>query len=180
MWKVLANAIVSPKFLVGVTTVACGLAMGYCFYNFSYNRGYEACNKEFTAYKQRQFSIIQKLESTYREQEKKYQKENEALVVRVSEAKESYSKQLLVIERSYADKLRKSEQRASVYKQMSRNSSGSCDTLADYSTRLDRNLTEGIKLVRELRELIKLRDEQLRECGKQFQLIRNINATTNN
>lgn len=176
MLKVLANAIRCPKILLAVTVVTCGVASGYWFYNYAYDKGYAACNREFTSYKAEQLAQIQKLESAYHEQEKKYQKETESLVVRITQAKETYSKQLLVIEHSYADKLLKSEQRASLYKQMSGSSKCSCNSLADYSARLDRNLTEGINLVRELRELIKLRDEQLKQCGKQFQLIGKVNA----
>lgn len=176
MLKVLLNAIKYPKLTAGILSVVGVVYAGNWIYHYGYDKGYNVCSKEFTAYKQKQQSIVQQLESSYREQEKKHQQETEKLVVRITEAKETYSKQLLVIEHSYADKLLKSEQRASLYKQMSRNTTCSCDNLADYSTRFDRSLTEGIYLVRELRELIKLRDEQLRQCGKQLQLIGKVDA----
>ena len=176
MLKILFKAITSPKMAIITATSIALISTGYWVYNYVYEKGYNACNQQFDAYKQAQEAVIHNLETTYYEQEKKYQKQTEKLVVQISEAKESYNKKLLVIEHDYARKLHESEQRASVYKQMSRDTNNSCNSLADHSAKLDRSLTEGREVVRQLRAIIELRDSQLRDCGKQFQLIGTVNG----
>ena len=48
------------------------------------------------------------------------------------------------------------------------------DDLSAYTAKLDRSLTEGRELVRELRELIKLRDQQLNQLGKELEGLVNV------
>ena len=158
-------------------TVTLGLAVGiYGIYSYSYDCGFDACNKEFTAYKTQQLQQIVTLEAKYHEQEKAYQKQTDELLAQVQKSKDDYNGRLLHLEHEFAHKLQLSEQRANVYKRLSSTSS-SRDSLADYSARLDRNLTEGINLVRELRELVELRDKQLRQCGKGLKNMQNFNKS---
>ena len=148
-------------------------------YNRGYDNGYNKCNKLFSDYKIDQQLMFDKLEEQYREQEKKYFKETENLVVQVAETKETYTQQLIDLERVYSGRLRESEKRASLYKQMSANSKCSTVNLADYTARLDRTVVEGRKLVKELTELVKLRDSQLRQCGEQIKLLQENNYASN-
>ena len=147
------------------------LAVIFCFYNYAYTCGFDACNKEFIAYKQEQLITVQKLENEYREQEKKYQSKTQDLVQQITASKENYHTQLLAIERSYANKLQQSESRANLYSQMSRDSDSSREYLAHYTAKLDRTIVEGRQLVTELKAIIELRDEQLRQCGEQLKLM---------
>lgn len=148
----------------------------YIAYNFAFTIGYDSCNKEFVAYKHEQLQKVLELETKFHEQEEKYQAETQALVQQVSESKEDFNNRLNAIERSYADRLQQSEQRASLYSKMSSNPSNSKSNLAAHTAKLDKALVEGRQLVAELRATIELRDEQLRQCGEQFKLMENAYA----
>ena len=164
------NAI-KPKFLMYVGLGIILLAVIYKFYMFSYNQGFETCDKEFRAYKQTQFLLVQNLENKYREQEKNYQSKTQDLVQQITESKEEYNRKLLDLERSYAYRLQQSEHRASLYSQMSTGSNNSKVSLANYTAKLDRTIVEGRQLVTELKAIIELRDNQLRQCGEQLKLM---------
>lgn len=142
----------------------------------SYKKGYAECDKKFSAYKQTQLELVHELETKYYEQEKEYQTKTQDLVQQVAESKEKYTQQLMSVERSYANRLLESEQRANLYKQMSSSSSSSKVNLADYTAKLDRVIVEGRQLVAELKATIELRDEQLKQCGEQLKLMENAYA----
>ena len=112
-----------------------------------------------------------RMSNDYREQEKKYQSKTQDLVQQITASKENYHTQLLAIERSYANRLQQSESRANLYSQMSRDSDSSREYLAHYTAKLDRTIVEGRQLVTELKAIIELRDEQLRQCGEQLKLM---------
>lgn len=170
MLSFLINTI-KPKFLLFLLGGLSLLAVIFCFYSYAYTVGFDACNKKFIAYKQTQLETVQKLENDYREQEKKYQSETQDLVQQISKSKENYHMQLLAVERSYANKLQQSESRANLYSQMSRDSDSTREYLAHYTAKLDRTIVEGRQLVTELKAIIELRDEQLKQCGEQLKLM---------
>lgn len=71
-----------------------------------------------------------------------------------------------LVSSSYADKLQQSQDRSAIYQRKATASEAERRSLADHTARLDKALTEGIRLVEELSGTIRLRDEQLRFIGK--------------
>ena len=166
------NLLLNRKVL-GVIGMIAGATI---MYFHAYNQGFDSCNKQFNEYKKSQLLLTLNLEEKLHEQEKEYKTKTDNLLVEVEKAKDSYNNRLLHLEHDFTDKLHKSEQRASLYQQMSR-TNGSCNTLASHSARLDKQLTEGINLVRELRNLVELRDNQLRQCGKGLKNMQNFSKS---
>lgn len=79
--------------------------------------------------------------------------------------KESHAKTIDSINRNYADRLRAADARSNRYKQMSRGTEAERNYLAKHATELDRTIEEGRHLVRELRETLGLREDELRRLG---------------
>lgn len=67
---------------------------------------------------------------------------------------------------AYADKLQQSEDRSAIYQRKAASTEAERRSLAAHTARLDKALTEGIRLVEELAGTLKLRDEQLKYIGK--------------
>lgn len=67
---------------------------------------------------------------------------------------------------AYAKQLQQSQDRSAVYQRKATASEVERRSLADHAARLDKALTEGLRLVEELSGTIRLRDEQLRFIGK--------------
>lgn len=176
MLNFIFNAIKS-KFILFLGGGIILLAVIYKFYLFSYNIGFEACNKDFMEYKHSQLLLVQNLENKYHEQEKTYQAKTQDLVQQITESKENYNRKLLNLERSYAYKLQQSERRASIYSNMSTGSNNSKISLANHTAKLDRTIVEGRQLVTELKAIIELRDSQLRQCGEQLKLMEKVYGT---
>lgn len=150
------------------------LALGfsvYQFYSFAYDNGYEECKSQWDEYKQLQNEYIASLEEDYEKADQKYSQEKEKLVVQIYNNQNEYNSKLVALERDYSLKLHQSETRADYYQYLSQAQDSTVGNLANYTARFDRTIVEGQQVVRELRELIKLRDEQLRKCGAELKLI---------
>lgn len=170
MLNFIFNAIKS-KFILFLCGGIILLLVIYKFYLFSYNIGFETCNKDFMEYKHSQLLLVQNLENKYREQEKTYQAKTQDLVQQIEKSKETYNRKLLDFERSYTYRLQQSERRASIYSNMSTGPNNSKLSLVNHTAKLDRTIVEGRQLVAELKAIIELRDSQLRQCGEQLKLI---------
>lgn len=108
-----------------------------------------------------------KLITQYRTKEKQYQDEVSKLSTQILSDKENYNTKLAELTDSYDSRLSESNRRAEYYRQKSKDS---CSDLSAHTARLDKALTEGILLVRELTEHIKLRDNQLKRVGDYLNL----------
>lgn len=84
------------------------------------------------------------------------------------EAKNTYEKAVIDINNEYSGRMFELEKRAEYYRSMSKPDTTTCGDLGDVTTRLDRNLEEGRKLVIDLRERLVLREEQIKIIGKQL------------
>lgn len=119
-------------------------------------------------------AIIESLQNENHKKELKYTAQVSDLKNEIETIKTSYNNSINSVNEQSATRLLESERRAEYYRQQA----SSCSTLSrnagDYTARLDRQLTEGINLVRELSELIKHRDEQLKIVGEQLKLDREL------
>ena len=149
--------------------VKCLLVIVVFFYGYFYGHG--KAKDEFDKYLQAQKEETVKLQEEYLVHAQEYQIKVQELADEVRDQEIKYQTKLNNLEHNYTNRLRKSEQRASYYQSMSSNSNCTSNNLANYTTRLDSSLEQGIRVVRELGELVRLRDQQLRKCGEQLKLL---------
>lgn len=163
----------SYKVLFFGTLGVCICCLGsYCY---GYHTGKAKVTAEYTQEKVQYLNQISSLQLQYRAKETQYNEDLNKVKAEYAQAREDYIHTISELESSYSSRLQQSEQRAMLYQRKATDSKG-CSTLADLSGRLDRSLTEGISLVRELRDTIKLRDSQIKVLRENYNsLIKVIN-----
>ena len=138
--------------LIGVTALG-AVAL------FSYSLGQKDVQAEWRKEIIRVQSEMLKVEELHKKALQEYIDKNNNLQREIVDVKKDYE---------YSVRLSESEQRAKVYKRMSEQGKCQSSDLSDYTTRLDRSLTEGRQVVRLLRETLELHDNQLRQIGEQL------------
>ena len=73
----------------------------------------------------------------------------------IQEIQNVYNNSLIVMRSEYERRLHESEERGNVYRKRVSSASTECREIAEHASQLDRSLTEGRELVRELRDHIK-------------------------
>lgn len=127
--------------------------------------------KKELSYKQQ----VINLQETIKKRDIEYANLSSNIQTRLANARRDYENQLHTISSTYADKLLKSEQRAKIYQSQASKGESERRDLASYASKLDRSLTESRELVKELTELIRLRDAQCILLGKQIIIERKVN-----
>lgn len=163
----------SYKVLFYGTIGVCICCLGsYCY---GYHSGKAKVTAEYNQEKVQYLNQISSLQLQYRAKETQYNEDLNKVKAEYAKAREDYIHTISELESSYSSRLQQSEQRTMLYQRKATDSKG-CSTLADLSGRLDRSLTEGISLVRELRDTIKLRDSQIKVLRENYSsLIKVIN-----
>ena len=163
----------SYKVLFYGTIGVCICCLGSCCYG--YYTGKAKAIAEYNQEKVQYLNQISSLQLQYRAKETQYNEDLNKVKAEYAQAREDYIHTISKLESSYSSRLQQSEQRAMLYQRKTTDSKG-CSTLADLSGRFDRSLTEGISLVRELRDTIKLRDSQIKVLRENYSsLIKVIN-----
>ncbi len=144
------------KWLVPVCILSC---LGS--FIIGYHEGTSRITAQWNQAKNEEYAYITKLQQEYLNKESQYITEINNLKVSYDKVKQQYTNKLTELKSTYTVQLQQSQQRTEIYKRKALSTSG-CSSLADYTSRLDRSLTEGRNLVRELREFIKLRDNQIK------------------
>lgn len=147
--------------LIGVTVLG-------AVASFSYSLGQKDVREEWQKETIKHQNEMLKVEEIHKQALQEYIDKNNNLQREIVDVKKDYEAKLRNINDEYSVRLSESEQRAKVYKRMSEQ--GKCQSfdLSDYTTKLDRSLTEGRQVVKLLRETIELRDNQLRQIGEQL------------
>ena len=146
--------------LIGVTALG-AVAL------FSYSLGQKGVQAEWRKETIRIQSEMLKVEEVHKKALQEYIVKNNNLQKEIIDVKKDYEAKLRNND-EYSVRLSESEQRAKVYKRMSEQGKCQSSDLSDYTTRLDRSLTEGRQVVKLLRETLELRDNQLRQIGEQL------------
>ena len=153
------NKLTSLFAIVGLFGI---ILMQYSLITGSYNAGYDACQSKY-----REELLKQQVENQQKEQA--FNETINNLTVNLTETRIRYENTVNKLKSTYANELLKSEQRAELYKRYSEADKAKQRTLAEHTARLDRSLTEGRELVKQLTETIRIRDAQLRALGVYFQ-----------
>ena len=151
-----------------------GLVIVISAYMLGRDHGFDSCKQEWDAYVAKNEKLNNELKEQYQKDRAKLLKDNYALSQEILNNEKQYQINVINLERDYVKRLSESEQRADYYQSVSSKANrGGCSSsiLANHTARLDRALTEGINLVKRLRELIELRDSQLKQCGTQVKLL---------
>ena len=139
-----------------------------------YSAGSAKVTQQWVAEQKANTAKANELKVNYEEQLNEYRQKTDSLSKEIYDTRTQYDNRIATIKSDYTNRLLNSEQRASVYKRMSEAGKCTSDDLSAYTAKLDRSLTEGRELVRELRELIKLRDQQLNQLGKELEGLVNV------
>ena len=139
-----------------------------------YSAGSSEVKQQWVAEQKANTAKVNELKVNYEEQLNEYRQKTDSLSKEIYDTRTQYDNRIATIKSDYTNRLLNSEQRASVYKRMSEAGRCTSDDLSAYTAKLDRSLTEGRELVRELRELIKLRDQQLNQLGKELEGLVNV------
>ena len=139
-----------------------------------YSAGSSEVKQQWVAEQKANTAKANELKVNYEEQLNEYRQKTDSLSKEIYDTRTQYDNRIATIKSDYTNRLLNSEQRASVYKRMSEAGRCTSDDLSAYTAKLDRSLTEGRELVRELRELIKLRDQQLNQLGKELEGLINV------
>ena len=139
-----------------------------------YSAGSSEVKQQWVAEQKANTAKVNELKVNYEEQLNEYRQKTDSLSKEIYDTRTQYDNRIATIKSDYTNRLLNSEQRASVYKRMSEAGKCTSDDLSAYTAKLDRSLTEGRELVRELRELIKLRDRQLNQLGKELEGLVNV------
>lgn len=139
-----------------------------------YSAGSAKVKQQWVAEQKANTVKANELKVNYEEQLSEYRQKTDSLSKEIYDTRTQYDNRIATIKSDYTNRLLNSEQRASVYKRMSEAGRCTSDDLSAYTAKLDRSLTEGRELVRELRELIKLRDQQLNQLGKELEGLVNV------
>ena len=139
-----------------------------------YSAGSAKVKQQWVAEQKANTVKVNELKVNYEEQLNEYRQKTDSLSKEIYDTRTQYDNRIATIKSDYTNRLLNSEQRASVYKRMSEAGKCTSDDLSAYTAKLDRSLTEGRELVRELRELIKLRDQQLNQLGKELEGLVNV------
>lgn len=153
------NKLTSLFAIVGLFGI---ILMQYSLITGSYNAGYDACQSKY-----REELLKQQVENQQKEQA--FNETINNLTVNLTETRIRYENTVNKLKSIYANELLKSEQRAELYKRYSEADKAKQRALAEHTARLDRSLTEGRELVKQLTEAIRTRDAQLRALGVYFQ-----------
>lgn len=139
----------------------------YISYYFGYSAGSDARLKEY------QENIIS-LQESFRVKENEWNKKNTEISLQLADAKKEYEESISSLTGSFNDKLRQSEARASIYRSQASSSESERRSLASHAAKLDRCLTEGQQVVRELRSTVELRDKQIKLLGDELIALKGI------
>lgn len=148
--------------LAGIIGLAGFVWFQYSLYSNAYNAGYEACRASYQEKLLEQQIMQQKKERAFNERV-------EALSIKLTETRINYENTVNKLKSDYANELLKSEKRAELYLSYSKSDRAKQRDLAVYTAKLDRSLTEGRELVKQLTETIRTRDAQLRALGVYIQ-----------
>lgn len=146
------------KVLIGIGSLI-GIAIIQCILlDRAYNAGYNA-------YKATYQEMFIEQQNKVRSKELAFNKKIEALTIELTETRINHENSINKLKLDYANELLKSEKRAELYYNYSQSNKTKQRNLAVYAAKLDRSLTEGRELVRQLTATIRARDAQLKALG---------------
>lgn len=161
-WKVVAKAL--PYIAVAVAV----FFLGSMTYNYVYGRGANSVQVVWDAEKASYAAEVNKLKGDYETLERSHRTRTRELTDELSQARQLHSEALAAAELDYTQRLQRSEQRAAIYQRQAQGGTPQCGDLASHAARLDASLEEGRFVVRELWEVVGLREREIHALSQQI------------
>lgn len=116
--------------------------------------------------------------AAYKAENNLLKQQNSELVAKhtkdLKDAKQQYQNNIKQLESEFTRRMQLHENRAQLYREQAQGGEVERGTLANNAARFDRALEEGITVVDELSELVKLRDKQIIVLGEQIRADRKV------
>lgn len=156
------------KILLGL--LACFLFAGYSLavYSLGSSKGTATVQAAWDKENAKRDVKTAQLETANKALEAQHKKDSLFITTELKTYEAQYKASIAAAAADHAKRLQQSETRAGIYRELSEGSASERVRLASYAAELDRSIEEGRAVVRELQETIGLRDNQLRELGKQI------------
>ncbi len=142
--------------------------LGSWIYNSGSTHGASVVQAKWDKQKKSDADAIQALKDEYDAKEESHRNENREITHELAEAQKSHEVALAEQRAEYDRRLQLSSERAAIYQRKAEGGAVECRSLASYATQLDTTLEEGRSLVRELRQTLGLREQQLTLLGNQI------------
>lgn len=139
---------------------------------YSYKCGINNTKSKWDAEKAEVQDYVLKLENEYLFLIAEHERSVEELEEEARRNKEEFEAALVRANDAYTDRLRSTEQRASVYQRQAQADATERRNLANHAAELDRTLEEGRHLVRQLRTTLRQRELEIGRLGQQILLDR--------
>lgn len=138
----------------------------FCLFTwFVYSKGKEKVQLEWDREKETQEQVTKEIQNKYEELYKFHKEYVEYISSQLNTKEKENEERIADIERKHLDGLRKSEDRASVYRRKAEAGEAESRDLANHAAELDRSLVEGKRVAAELAATVRLRDEQIKALG---------------
>lgn len=149
------------SYLIILFTISGSFYLGYSY-------GKNIIQNEWNQNKIITSNKIIELQNKLSQKEIDYAKESAKLKYELNKANENYTNSINNIRNDYEYRLLKSNERASIYRSMSEAGEARSRDLAEYTAKLDRSLTEGTQLVKELRDSVEFYKQKVDLLTKQL------------
>ena len=142
------------------------LGLGNYLWHKGYSSGSQYVQNQWNQEKEQTKIKMLELQVQYNQEKEQFVHDKELELQELKDFMAEQKSHFDLVNASYADKLQQSEDRSTIYQRKASSSEAERRSLAAHTARLDKALTEGIKLVEELAGTVRLRDEQLKYVGK--------------
>lgn len=156
------------KLLIGLLIVTLFTAYSGAVFLFGSTSGAAEVQAKWDAETKRRDIKTAQLEEVNKVLIKQHDVDSKFITQELKTYEAKYKIALAAATADYNQRLLSHETRTGIYRELAEGNSVERKRLASHAAELDRTLEEGRSLVRELRETVGLRDEQLRELGKQI------------
>ena len=143
----------------------------------SYVAGQRDIQEQWDAEKATYKKAMDTLRDQYATLEAKARIDNQRNSDELAEKEKSHAVALVELRREYDGRLLQSDKRASYYQRLAKGGAVEQANLASHAARLDRSLEEGRRMVAELSETLRQRDDQLRAVSTQLKNDRSLFMT---
>ena len=143
----------------------------------SYVAGQRDIQEQWDAERATYKKAMDTLRDQYATLEAKARIDNQRNSDELAEKEKTYAVALVELRREYDGRLLQSDKRASYYQRLAKGGAVEQANLASHAARLDRTVESGRRLVAELSETLRQRDEQLQAVSKQLENDRSLFMT---
>lgn len=169
------NSLVVALLLLIIVLLGSGIG-----FHWGYSKGINSTYAKWVEVEQGYQAQIVELREDVKEAERQFKIKEGELDERIKQDQAAHDAAIAATTRDFTERLRKTEDRAKTYADMSQASAAERERLAYHAAKLDQSLEEGRHLVRELRETLGQRDREIIMLGEHIQNVYQLINNTEN